>query len=562
METTDHAPRSAGLRRRRFRGVFGALALTGVLAVTACSGSIDAAGSNGGGEPQSGGTLRIALLSSPESLDPHLNTSFAASNYGNSVFDKLTWQDPETGEIGPWLATSWEVNDTNTEFTFTLRDGVTFSDGTPFNADIVKKNFDQYVFGDPALGIKPNGATHLRSYLGSEVVSDNVVKIVFDAPSASFLQFISYSGNNQPGIIGQKTLSSNAEQRLDPANIVGTGPFVVTEYVPRERTVLTKRPDYDWAAPGLNHEGPAYLDKVEFVTIPEASVRTGALQSGEVQAAFDILPTDEAVLEAQGYDITSRTIAGLNLGWNINTSLEPTNDINVRRAIVRATNRPGFKDTILAPSEGQAKSVLAHHIQGAIDYTDDVLGYDLDESRRLLDEAGWKVGADGIREKDGKKLTLKATGHYLVPNSRYTYESIQASLKEIGVDLDFQFDASNIPTDQINKEYHLINTNRSRNDPAILNVNFNPDRGNSARISADFPGRQEIVDTLEALESTLDPTQRAVLTERAQELVLDEYVLFDPVFEPSQVAASKGVYGLDLDATSRLHFLRTWIDQG
>ncbi len=197
-----------------------------------------------------------------------------------------------------------------------------------------------------------------------------------------------------------------------------------------------------------------------------------------MQAAFDILPTDEAVLEAQGYDITSRTIAGLNLGWNINTSLEPTNDINVRRAIVRATNRPGFKDTILAPpSEGQAKSVLAHHIQGAIDYTDDVLGYDLDESRRLLDEAGWKVGADGIREKDGKNLTLKATGHYLVPNSRYTYESIQASLKEIGVDLDFQFDASNIPTDQINKEYHLINTNRSRNDPAILNVNFNPDRG-------------------------------------------------------------------------------------
>lgn len=542
--------------------MFGALALAGVLGLTACSSSVDAADSGGGGDPQSGGTLRIALLSSPESLDPHLNTSFAASNYGNSVFDKLTWQDPETGEIGPWLATSWEVNDTNTEFTFTLRDGVTFSDGTPFNADIVKKNFDQYVFGDPALGIKPNGATHLRSYRGSEVVSDNVVKIVFDAPSASFLQFISYSGNNQPGIIGQKTLSSNAEQRLDPANIVGTGPFVVTEYVPRERTVLTKRPDYDWAAPGLNHEGPAYLDKVEFVTIPEASVRTGALQSGEVQAAFDILPTDEAVLEAQGYDITSRTIAGLNLGWNINTSLEPTNDVNVRRAIVRATNRAGFKDTILAPSEGQAKSVLAHHIQGSIDYTDDVLGYDLDESRRLLDEAGWKVGADGIREKDGKKLTLKATGHYLVPNSRYTYESIQASLKEIGVDLDFQFDASNIPTDQINKEYHLINTNRSRNDPAILNVNFNPDRGNSARISADFPGRQEIVDTLEALESTLDPTQRAVLTERAQELVLDEYVLFDPVFEPSQVAASKGVYGLDLDATSRLHFLRTWIDQG
>ncbi|MDF3304593.1 ABC transporter substrate-binding protein, partial [Rhodococcus sp. T2V] len=317
----------------------------------------------------------------------------------------------------------------------------------------------------------------------------------------------------------------------------------------------------NWGAPGLNHEGPAYLDQVEFVTIPEASVRTGALQSGDVQAAFDILPTDETVLEAQGFDITSRTIAGLNLGWNINTGLEPTNDINVRRAIVRATNRAGFKDTVLAPSEGQAKSVLAAHVQGSTDYTDNVLKFDLEESKRLLDEAGWKVGTDGIREKDGKRLTLRATGHYLVPNSRYTYESIQASLEEIGVDLDFQFDASNIPTDQVNKEYHLINTNRSRNDPAILNVNFNPDRGNSARIPADFPDRQRIADTLEALESTLDPTQRAALTEQAQELVLDEYVLYDPVFEPSQVAASKGVHDIDLDATSRLHFLRTWIDQ-
>lgn len=541
--------------------MFGALALSGILALTACSSTAPGAGGDGGGEPQIGGTLRIAPLSSTESLDPHLNTSFAASNYGNNVFDKLTWQDPETGEIGPWLATSWNVNENNTEFTFTLRDGVTFSDGTAFNADIVKKNFDQYVFGDPALGIKPNGSTHLKSYQDSEVLADNIVKLSFSAPSAGILQFISYSGNNQPGIIGQKTLSANAEQRLDPANIVGTGPFVVTEYVPKERTVLTKRADYNWGAPGLEHEGPAYLDKVEFVTIPEASVRTGSLQSGEVQAAFDILPTDETVLEAQGFDITSRTIAGLNLGWNINTDLEPTNDINVRRAIVRATDRAGIKETILAPSEGQAKSGLAAHVPGFLDYSDTALAFDPEESKRLLEESGWKVGSDGIREKDGKKLTLKATGHYLVPNSRYAYESTQASLKEIGIDLDFQFDASSIPTDQVNKEFHLINTNRSRNDPAILNVNFNPNRGNSARIPADFPDRQKIVDTLEALESTLDPTQRAALTEQAQDLVLDEYVLYDPVFEPSQVAASKGVYGIDLDATSRLHFLRTWIDQ-
>lgn len=562
METKPPARDRSSSRRRRFKGAaLSALTLTAALVLAACGSSVDTGAGSGGGEPQPGGVLKFALLGSTESLDPHLNTSFAASNYGNSVFDKLTWQDPETGEIGPWLAQSWEINGDYTEFTFTLRDGVTFSDGTPFDAEIVKKNFDQYVFGDPALGIKPNGATHLRSYTGSEVLAENIVKIAFAQPSASFLQFISYSGNNQPGILGEKTLRADAEQRLDPANIVGTGPFVVSEYVPNEKTVLTKRADYTWGPPGLKHEGPAYLDAIEFITIPEASVRTGALQSGEVHAAFDILPTDEAVLERQGFDITSRRIAGVNLGWNINTGLAPTNDINVRRAIIHATDRAGFKETILAPSEGAATSALAGHVQGSLDQTGDALRYDPEESKRLLDAAGWRVGADGIREKDGKKLRLRATGHRLVPNSRYVYEATQAALKEVGIDLDFLFDATNVPTAQINAEYHLINTNRSRNDAAILNVNFNPTRTNGAQIPQDFPERQRIIDTLEALDSTLDPAARAELIKAAQDLVHGEFALFDPVFEPSQVAASKGVYGIDLDATSRLYFLRTWLDR-
>ncbi|MGW4365632.1 ABC transporter substrate-binding protein [Nocardia takedensis] len=561
MSKTLPARSAARSRRRRFTGAFGALALTATLVLTGCGGAVDGGG-HGGGEPKPGGVLKFALLGSPESLDPHLNTTFAASNYGNNVFDKLTWQDPETGEIGPWLAKSWATNPDYTEFTFTLREGVTFSDGTPFNADIVKKNFDQYVFGDPALGIKPNGATHLRSYTGSEVLAPDVVKIEFSTPSASFLQFVSYSGNNQPGLLGEKTLKATAEQRLDPANIVGTGPFVVTDYVPNEKTVLKKRPDYNWGPPGLHHTGPAYLDGIELITIPEASVRTGSLQAGEVDATFDVLPTDEAVLERQGFDLTSRRIGGVNLGWNINTTLEPTNDINVRRAIVHATDRAGFKQTILAPSEGQATSALAAHVQGSIDQTGDSLRYDPEESKRLLDAAGWKVGPDGIRVKDGKRLRLKATGHRLVPNSRYVYEATQAKLKEIGIELDFLFDVTNVPTAQINAEYHLINTNRSRNDPAILNVNFNPTRTNGARIPDNFPDRQRIIDTLEALDSTLDPVKRAELTKAAQDLVHDEFALFDPVFEPSQAAASKNVYGIDLDATSRLHFLRTWLDRG
>jgi peptide/nickel transport system substrate-binding protein len=550
------------MRKIRFRRLAAVVTATAI-GLTAC-GSTDSGGSAAGspaGDPVQGGTLRFAWLGAPETLDPHLNTSFAGTSYTNNIVDKLTWQDPETGEIGPWLAKSWEINDTYTEFTFTLREDVTFSDGTPFDAESVKHNLDQYVRGDEALKIKPNGATHLRGYQETRVVSPFVATVVFAAPSASFLQFASYSGNNQPGFVGDATLAKNAEERLKPANIVGTGPFTVSEYVADERTVLVKRPDYNWGPPGLGHTGPAYLDKIELVSIPEASVRTGSLQSGEVDAAFDILPTDEAVLKAQGFAITSRTIPGFNLGWQFNLSLAPTNDIKVREAIVRATDRAGIKETILAESEGQAKSLLADNVPGFVDYSDTALEFDLEESKRLLDEAGWVVGADGVRAKDGKKLTLKATSNVLVPNARYAYESVQATLKSIGVEVELLFDSRNVPVEQLSKEYQLINTNRSRNDPSMINVNTNPNRGDGNRFPADDPDRARVVDTLEKLDSTLDPAKRAELTKAAQDLLLEDLVLVDPVFTPSQVAASKRLQNLDIDATARLDFRRAWLSQ-
>lgn len=553
MTTLPRVRRSAG-PLRRLRGTFGALLLFSGLALAGCGGGAEAAG-----DPESGGTLRLALLGSPESLDPHLNTTFAASNYGNSVFDKLTWQNPDTGDVEPWLATEWVTNDDFTRFTFTLRDDVTFSDGTGFDATSVKNNLDQYVFGDESLDIKPNGATHLHGYTESIVESEHEVTVVFDQPSAGFLQFVSYSGNNQFGILGEATLESNAEERLDPANIVGTGPFTVSEYTPDEKVVLHRRDDYDWGPAGLDHQGPAYLEAVELITIPEASVRTGALQSGDVQAAFDILPTDEPVLEASGFDITSRTIPGVNLGWNLNTSVAPTDDVDVRRAIIRATNRALFKETLLADTEEEATSALASSVQGYADFSDTALRYDLDEARTLLDDAGWIVGEDGIREKDGERLELKATSHILVPNSRVVYEAIQAELRDIGVEVEILFDSRNVPVEQLRAEYHLLNTNRSRNDPSMLNVNFNPERTNGAVIGEDFEGRAELIEALDLIETTLDPDLRANYTRTGQELVLDEYALFNPVFEPSQVAASTGVNDLHLDATARLYFLTTWL---
>lgn len=565
LSQLNDARPAAGRRRGLWIGlaaaaVVAALAVTGIVVATRPG---DTAAEPGvtAGEPVSGGTLRFGWLGYPESIDPHLNTSFAATNYANNIVDKLTFQDPDTGEITPWLATEWETNDELTEFTFTLREDVTFSDGTPFTAESVKHNFDQYVHGDEALGIKPNGATHLQGYVETRVDDDHVVTIVFDRPYASFLQFLSYSANNQPGFLADATLEKSAEERLQPENIIATGPFTVTDYVPQESVRLERRDDYDWGPEALGHEGAAYLDAIELITIPEASVRTGSLQAGDIDASFDIQPTDEPVLAQAGYGLTSRVIGGLNVSLAFNASLPQTSDIAVRQAIIRATNREGYKQTVLSESEAQAKSILSETVPGYLDYSDTALRFDLEEAAAILDEAGWLPGEDGVREKDGVELRLKATGINLLVSARPAYESLQADLASIGIQVEFTFDTGNLSQDQLSQEYHLINNNRTRNDIAILNVNFNPTRGNVARIPADFEGYDDIVQRLEAVESTLDTEERAAIAEDVQDLLLDEYALTDPIFVPSQIAAyDPSVHGIILDSSTRLLFVDTWIE--
>ncbi|MFC8528864.1 ABC transporter substrate-binding protein [Nocardia sp. NPDC057227] len=548
---------SATPTRRGFLALAGAFG--GLLLVGCAADGNSAAGAAGGGTPVRGGSLKFAWLGAPETIDPQVNSSFAGANFANNIVDRLLFQDRDSGQLSPWLATKWEHNDAITEFTFTLRDDVTFSDGTKFDATSVKNNLDQFYRGDEALGIKPNGKSYLGPYKETVVVSPTVVRVNFTAPNASFLQLTAHSGTGNIPFLAEKTLKSSAQERLNPANVIGTGPFVVTEYAPKERTVVVRREDYAWGPAAFGHRGSALLERIEFITIPEASVRVGALQAGDVPAAFDILPTDEKVLSALGFELTSRTVPGFTLGWQFNLGLAPTDDIAVRRAIVAATDRAGYKKALLSQSEGEAHSVLTDKVPGFVDYSAGALKFDLDKARKLLDDAGWKPGPDGIRERDGVRLKLKGTGNNLVPDARITYEATQAALKSIGIEVEIIFDSSNIPAKELAAQYHLANINRARNDVAVLNTQLNPDRGNGAQIPAGHPDRARIVKTFSDLDTALGAAQ-APFAKAVQDLIHEELVLVNPHFQTSQVAAVKGVHNIHLDGSGRLLFLGTWVD--
>lgn len=560
----------AAPRRKTWPWAAGAVAVLliagGGFAVTRGGGTAGAAAGDGG--PVRGGTLQFALIDYQRSPDPQWGTNYAESLIGNNITDKLTWQDPKTGEITPWLAQSWEYNKDLTDFTFHLRKDVTFSDGSPFDAEVVKANFDQYVHGDQKLGINPNGAALLSGYIETRTPDPYTAVVRFKKPLASFLQASSFTANAQPGFLSLSTLRLSAKERNDPKKVIGTGPFVYESWEPQVKTVLVRRKGYTWSPPALKHPGEAYLDKVVFNTIPEASVRTGSLASGAIDATLDVGTTDEKSLADQGFTIIHRAVSGTAILFNFNSQLFPTNDIAVRKAIQLGWDREAIKKTVLTDSYSIATSILGPSVSGYADYSGSVLKYDPEKAEQLLQEAGWSEGPDGIRVKDGKKLVVKLLGISNLVVNKPAYESIQQDLKKIGIDL--QLTVVPIPDYTANlakakTDWNVTASNRSRNDPAVLNLQYSPLLGNVTYLAKESTGVDvdEVTQTVGKLDQTLDPAARTQYAKAAQDLLLDKYALVNPVYNPAQVIAHASyVHGILFDAQSRNHFVDAWKSNG
>ena len=212
--------------------------LLSATALVIATGTLPACGSGdggGGGTPGSGGTLTFAVGSDMGCVDPQQVGSNDTIYSVRQLVDSLTDQDPRTGKIVPWLAQSWTVSDDATTFTFRLRPGVTFSDGTPLTAKTVKANFDAI----PGLGPRATlGNGYLSGYKGTEVLDDLTAKVSFEQPNAQFLQATS---THSLGLVSDATAAKPAQERCTKG-IAGSGPFTLRRYVPNQTIELAKRP--------------------------------------------------------------------------------------------------------------------------------------------------------------------------------------------------------------------------------------------------------------------------------------------------------------------------------
>lgn len=399
--------------------------------------------------PKRGGTLRLAMWNKPEGqFNPIIWSDTYSSNIGGMMHDGL-WRYDERFTPVPAIAESWEWDSTNTKLTFYLRKGVTYFDGTPVTAkDVVftykaiwhpkytgprDSGFEDVVgYSDYANGKSGETAENFAKGIvttgnlpGLYAEDDYTVVFKLNKPNAPFLFQLAYGP-----LDSRKYANLPVDQwgtASDPNNAFpnGTGAFMMEEYVEGQHAILKANPRY-WA-------GRPYIDQVIWRVVA-AEVAVGEVQRGNVDFT-EFSPNEIASYMAMNHVKIHEYADVVFQMMMYNTVTGPTADKNVRQAINYAINRQAIIHNLMQDHASTMYGPV-HPLTWA--YTDDINHYDFspEKARQLLDAAGWKVGSNGIREKNGQKLALRLVYPNVGnPVRQATAPVVQQMLKDIGIDV-------------------------------------------------------------------------------------------------------------------------------
>lgn len=536
------------------------LALT-LATLTASGLFLPGAFAEGAGDPVKGGTLIYLEQQAHTNLYPPAGGFYPNGGILNQITDKLTYQNPKTLEIEPWIAESWTVNADATEYKFKIRPGVTFSDGTPLDAAAVAKNYDVFGLGNKAL--KQPVSEVINNYERSEVVDPQTVKFYFKKPSPGFLQGTSVIGS---GLVAASTLALPFEQLGDATKIIGSGPFVVDSETIGKELNLKAREEYAWGPAKLAHQGRAYLDGIKYIITGEDSVRIGALLAGQADFIRQVQAYDEKQVEAQDYQIYAPSTRGVNNSVVFRPDNPLVADVKVRKALLHATDAKEIVTTLFSANYPQATSIIASTALGYRDISAK-LAFDPEKATALLEEAGWTVGANGLRQKDGKELVLTAYESLPQPQNKETLQLVAQQWGKLGVKLTVLAgdSGSRIVDDLDPLKTPVSPAMVGRADPDVIKSQYYPKNrdvlrqkgGQSDKINSFADDK--LNGLLEALSSEPDREKRLAIAGEVQDYVVDQAYAI-PIFEePQAFAGAPYVQGIAFEAVGRPSFYSTWL---
>ncbi|MET0304181.1 MAG: ABC transporter substrate-binding protein [Microbacteriaceae bacterium] len=418
-----------------------AAAAAGTLALTGCVQS-ERDGNAGGGDVDS--TFVFAASSDPASLDPAFASDGETFRIARQMFEGLVGVEAGTADPAPLLAESWEQSDDGLSYTFQLKEGVTFHDGTEFDADAVCFNFDRwynfegvaqadsmaYYYGSLFKGFSdaPDEAVYASCTPGE---SPTEVTVTLAQPFAGFIAALSlpafamqspaaleeFGADDVGGTAEAPTLSEYAQ-----GHPVGTGPFQFGSWEVGAQVELSAYEDY-WGEQGA-------VQSIVFRVIDDPTARRQALESGTIDGYDLVAPADAASLEDAGYRIEARDpFTILYLGMN--QTVPELQDVRVRQAITMAIDKEQLVTQTLPEGTEVATQFIPPVVAG---YNEDVTTYDFDQeaARQLLAEAGYP---DGFTLQFNYPTNVSRP---YMPNPEQIFTNLSAQLEEVGITVDAQ----------------------------------------------------------------------------------------------------------------------------
>ena len=466
----------------------------------------------------SASSVTVGMDQEPVSLDPAAGLYIPEQFIIQQIYDPLIYADPELG-FHAALATEWDANDEGTEFSFTLREGVKFHDGTDFNAEAVKVSFDRAAEGKSISAAAPS---IMAGYIETEIVDDTHVVVKFETPHATFLQDLT-----RPWMMISSPAAIEKYGDDYGRHPVGTGPFVFQEWVASEYVTVTRNEDYAWAPDFFNHEGPAYLDEITFRFLPEAATRLTAFEAGEAQIVQNP-PSLEAVAFADDPNVNLYTFSapGMTSHQMINVEKAPTDDINVRKALIYAVDQDTISQVAFNGLNPAAHSLLSPSTWAFSEEADNMYRYDPAKAAELLEESGWvDTDGDGIREKDGEKLHIEYPA--LPAYEEQFMELLAFYLNQAGFEVNItQWDDAGISEFGYAGRHNILNMGWISRDPSVIDYVYNSANIEGGTESSYCRFRDDHFDELlNTAPQTIDDDARAAIYEEVQMIAMENALL-------------------------------------
>ncbi|GGF76449.1 peptide/nickel transport system substrate-binding protein [Mameliella alba] len=453
------------------------------------------------------GVLIVGQIAEPKALDPAAVTAVNDFRILMNVYDGLVRYKDGTLEVEPALATDWTISEDGTEYTFDLREGVSFHDGSPFNADAVKFNFERMLNEDhPYHDTGPFPLAFFFSAVETiEVVDDLTVKFTLNAPYAPFLSNLAYP----TGLIVSPAAVEQHGSDFG-RNPSGTGPFTFAEWRSNEAVVIEGNPDYWGGAPDLQ--------AVVFRPITDANTRTAEMLAGGIDLMVEVPPV--ALSEFQGAEYTVHEQAGPHVWFLILNAKEgPFADKLVRQAANYAVNKTALVDDVLEGTAAVAAGPTPPAFAWAYNEDLEPYPYDPDKARALLAEAG----------AEGAELTFFVTeggSGMLDPIAMGT--AIQADLEAVGFDVTIETYEWNTFLGEVNPglagKADMAEMAWMTNDPdtlpfLALRTDAWPEAGG---FNSGYYSNPKVDELLEAARVATDQDERARLYKEMQTIVQED----------------------------------------